>query len=95
VPAPIRETPSRPEHNGSPRTLPLCELQAGDRGRLHATELSCEDCELLQAMGLTDRCELRVCRGGAPCIVQVESTRLGLSRSMSRRIMVSIDASAR
>jgi len=42
----------------------------------------------LNAMGLTDRCELRVCQIGEPCIVQVKSTRLGISRSLAGKIMV-------
>ena len=50
--------------------------------------MCCEACELLNAMGLTDRCRLRVGRAGKTCIVQVASTRLGLSAAMARSIFV-------
>ncbi|MCI0365891.1 MAG: ferrous iron transport protein A [Phycisphaerales bacterium] len=50
--------------------------------------MCCEDCELLNAMGLTDQCEIRVCQGGEPCIVQINATRLGLSASLARKILV-------
>ena len=63
-------------------------LRGGDRARVHASDMACDDCDLLNAMGMTDRCVLRVCRIGQPCIVQINSTRLGLSREMAGRIMV-------
>jgi Fe2+ transport system protein FeoA len=76
----------------TPETVPLTTLRAGERGRLHTANLCCDDCDLLNAMGLTEQCELRVCRrdrqGGA-CIVQVNATRLGLSAAMARGLMVS------
>lgn len=68
--------------------IPLSQLRSGDRARVHAADLCCEDCDLLQAMGMTDQCELRVCRRGEPCIVQVNTTRLGLSAHLARRILV-------
>ena len=77
-----------------PKTVPLTRLRDGERGWLHATELCCEDCELLNAMGLTDQCEIRVCQSGEPCIVQVNATRLGLSGALARKIMVSTVARA-
>ena len=75
--------------------VPLCQLRTGDHGRVMATE--CDDCELLRAMGMSEHCRLRVCRSGAPCIVEVNSTRLGLSPAMTERILVEVDppASAR
>jgi Fe2+ transport system protein FeoA len=50
--------------------------------------MSCEECELLCAMGLSCRCPLRVCRAGEPCIIQIAATRLGLSASVASRILV-------
>jgi Fe2+ transport system protein FeoA len=50
--------------------------------------MPCEDRELLAAMGLTARCPLRVCRAGEPCIIEVASTRLGLSAAMARKVLV-------
>ena len=40
----------------------------------------------LRALGLTDACELRLCKAGEPCIVQVRSTRIGLSGEVARGI---------
>lgn len=68
--------------------VPLSCLRDGDRGWLHMTNLCCDDCELLNAMGLTELCEIRVCRMGEPCIVQVNSTRLGLAAALARNILV-------
>lgn len=70
------------------QAIPLSQLPRGARATLHRHDLHCDDCELLNAMGMTERCKLRVCRMGNPCIVQVKSTRLGLSSSMARNIMV-------
>jgi Fe2+ transport system protein FeoA len=72
--------------------VPLSTLREGERGRAHTAEMPCEDCDLLNAMGLTDECEVRVCRRGEPCIVQVHATRLGLSSAIARRIMVTVTA---
>jgi len=75
--------------NASPRPpVTLAQLRDGERARLHAADLCCEDCDLLNAMGLTDQCELRVCRIGEPCIVQVNATRLGISSTLARKIIV-------
>jgi Fe2+ transport system protein FeoA len=76
----------------SPRSpegaVSLATLREGERGRAHTSQLPCEDCDLLNAMGLTDECEVRVCRRGEPCIVQVNTTRLGLSAALARRILI-------
>ncbi len=80
-----------PDSDTAVHTVPLCQLRAGERARLHTTELACEDCELLRAMGMTEQCRLKVCRNGGTCIVQVNATRLGLSGAIARRIMVSIE----
>jgi len=70
--------------------IPLSTLRQGQRGRLHSANLPCEDCDLLNAMGMTEACEIRVCQRGNPCIVQVNTTRLGLSRTMARNIFVTV-----
>jgi len=72
---------------GSP-AVPLSSLPCGTCATLHERLLGSADCELLSAMGMTERCRLRVCRIGNPCIVEVASTRLGLSLAMARCIMV-------
>jgi Fe2+ transport system protein FeoA len=61
---------------------------------MHSAELAIEDCALLKALGLTDRCLLRVCKAGEPCIVEVKATRIGLSRTLARGVFVVPEASA-
>ncbi len=39
-------------------------------------------------MGLHEEAAFEICQQGQPCIVQVEATRLGLSREVTERIMV-------
>ena len=66
----------------------LSDLAAGCMVRLHAANLAPHDCALLRALGLTDDCVLRICQVGEPCIVQVRSTRIGLSMAVARDIYV-------
>ncbi len=68
--------------------VPLATMPAGTEARFCKANLHCEDCALLQAMGLTERCTLRVWRGGAPCIIEVDSTRLALAAPLAREIFV-------
>ncbi len=42
---------------------------------------------LLAAMGMGERCEIRVCRAGTPCIVQIQSIRVGIGREVAERII--------
>ncbi|MEO5823982.1 MAG: FeoA family protein [Vicinamibacteraceae bacterium] len=74
--------------------IPLSQLRAGSTARLHSAELAKDDCALLKALGLTDRCLLRVCKAGEPCIVEVKATRIGLSRSLARGVFVVPEALA-
>lgn len=71
-----------------PTPIRLSDLTSGQRVRLHAAELAPHDCALLGALGLTDRCVLHICKIGEPCIVQVQSTRIGLARSVADGIFV-------
>lgn len=71
-----------------PATVRLTELGAGERGRLHAADLAGHDREMLQALGLAKHCRFRLCKAGNPWIVQVRSTRVGLSGAVARRILV-------
>jgi Fe2+ transport system protein FeoA len=70
------------------RLVPLTALRDGDRGRLNTAGLCCDDCDLLNALGLTDQCNLRVCRAGEPCIIQVHATRVGIAVALASKIMV-------
>jgi Fe2+ transport system protein FeoA len=71
-----------------PGAVRLSDLAAGCVARLHAANLSAQDCALLRALGLTDECTLRICQVGEPCIVQVRTTRIGLSRAVADGILV-------
>lgn len=66
----------------------LTSLAPGTTCTLHAAEVDRGCGDLLQALGLTDRCRLRLCKVGEPCIVQVRTTRIGLSRLVADAIMV-------
>jgi len=71
--------------------IPLCAMNPGECGRIVSSRLGENDGELLRAMGMSEHCRLRVCRSGEPCIVQIDSTRLGLSREMTRLILVTVE----
>jgi Fe2+ transport system protein FeoA len=45
---------------------------------------------LRQVLGLTDGARLRVCRLGDPCIIQVRSTRIGLSKAVAQSVFVTV-----
>ena len=77
-----------PPANGGLRPMILSDLEDGTRARLYSTDLRCEDCDLLNALGMTEQCEMRICQVGNPCIVQVDSTRIGLSPDVAKRIYV-------
>lgn len=66
----------------------LGTLAEGSLARFHGTDLDPESCHQLRSLGLTQECQLRLCKAGEPCIVQVRSTRIGLSKEVARRIMV-------
>ena len=75
------------------RRIPLTQLRKGQRAIVDCstlTHLPEEDRCLLRAMGLYDRCTVRVCRAGAPCIIQVDGTKLGLSGAVAGRILVEL-----
>lgn len=74
-----------------PIRIPLTQLAPGKRALVECSALDAlpaGDRCLLAAMGLGEQCEVRMCRGGHACIVQVDSTRLGLSNGVASRILV-------
>jgi len=82
---PATTSPSLPTAGDPVR---LSQLAPGQMARLHEANLTPHDCALLRALGLTDRCVMRICKIGEPCIVQVRATRIGLSRSVADGIFV-------
>lgn len=83
---PVAATKVAPSVISAP--IPLTACQAGTVVRLHGTDLDPQSCDLLRALGLTRQCQLTLCKAGEPCIVQVRSTRIGLSRAVANGIFV-------
>ncbi len=74
-----------------PIRIPLTQLAPGRRATVECSALDGlpeGDRCLLTAMGLGERCEVRLCRRGHACIVQVDTTRLGIDEQVAARIMV-------
>jgi Fe2+ transport system protein FeoA len=80
----------------TPRTpVPLTTLAAGASARLQATRLDDDTRSLLRSLGLTDASHVRVCKCGDPFIIQVRTTRIGLSSSVAGKIYVVLDSEPR
>lgn len=73
--------------------VPLTSVPAGAVATLQ-TVADPEARLLLRGLGLLDASRLRLCKAGDPCIVQVRSTRIGLSHAVARHLMVVPDAAA-
>jgi len=69
-------------------TIPLTSLEPGEVARLADTRLDTETRSLLRSLGLTDSSRLRVCKRGDPFIIQVRSTRIGVSSAVAGGIFV-------
>lgn len=68
--------------------IPLSQLGEREKAFLHSTELEADEREALVAMGLHEEASFELSKHGQPCIIQIEGTRLGLSREITSRIMV-------
>ncbi len=66
----------------------LADLDVGATARLHDARLDLESRAQLRALGLTDGSLLRVCKQGEPCVVQVRTTRIGISARIAQRVFV-------
>ena len=67
--------------------VPLTAVAVGASATLHeVTDAAAR--RVLRSLGLTDSCVLRLCQAGDPCIVQVKSTRIGLSSAIARCLLV-------
>lgn len=67
--------------------VPLTTVSVGCMATLHEVR---DDASrgVLRSLGLTDHCQMRLCKVGDPCIVQVQSTRIGLSRVVAEHLFV-------
>jgi Fe2+ transport system protein FeoA len=75
-------------HNKVTGGVPLSSLAIGASARLSDSRLAAEDRDTLRALGLTDGATLRVCKQGEPCVVQVRSTRIGITGRVAQAIFV-------
>lgn len=70
-------------------TVPLLDLESGTIAVLRQV-LDDHSRVVLRSLGLTDGARLRICRLGNPCIIQVRSTRIGLSKVVAQSIYVAV-----
>ena len=75
---------SESEQNDS---IALNRLESGQHAIIDQLGLAPADEDLLQAMGIPRGSEVRICRAGNPCIVQVENVRVGISGRVAKRIL--------
>jgi len=68
--------------------IPLSQLGERETAVVHMTDLEAEERDALTALGLHADATFELCQQGQPCIIQVEATRLGLSKELTSRIMV-------
>ena len=66
----------------------LSDLAVDAVAQFHEARLDPEAVRLLQTLGFTKAIRVRLCKAGEPCIVQVRSTRIGLSSEVARNIFV-------
>lgn len=71
----------------SPRAVPLTSLQPGATAVLQEV-CDSRSCAVLRSLGLMGGARFRLCRLGDPCIIQVRSTRIGLSRAVADSVTV-------
>ena len=72
----------------SSNAVRLSDLRAGTVARFHEMRLDAEAQDWLQALGLTPACQVRLCKAGEPYIVQIRTTRIGLSKAVASGIYV-------
>ena len=80
--------PNAPPPSAVRQPVALCDLRVGDSARFVRIEVDVATAQFLRIVGLTHASELRLCKNGDPCIIQVRSTRIGLSSTVARRVFV-------
>jgi len=73
-----------------PSTLPLCQLPAGERGRVLALAGDAPFCQRVREMGFGENAVITKLSGRATILCQVGETRLALSHEAARRIQVQV-----
>lgn len=86
--APVASRTPQPDSPHAAGTVSLADLAPGATAVLrHVLDPHSRD--LLRSLGLVHGAALRLCRVGDPCIIQVRSTRIGLSKSVAQSVHVS------
>ena len=78
----------------SPAQIPLSTTSQGDTATVSTGRLEPAERELLSAMGIHDGCQVTVRSVGSPCIVQVQSMRVGIAANVARRLDTQLHAQA-
>jgi Fe2+ transport system protein FeoA len=76
----------------SDASLPLTLCPSGCRATIHLDELDASDRAMLEAMGMEHGGEVEICQVGSPCILRVESTRVGVCREVAGRLRATVSA---
>lgn len=71
-----------------PKGVPLTSLAVDASARFCDADCTADARDTLRALGLIDGATLRVCKQGEPCVVQVRSTRIGITRRVAESILV-------
>lgn len=74
-----------------PSSIRVTDLRTGTLATLCDAQVDEETRSLLRSLGLTDSCKLRLCKRGEPCILQVRTTRIGVSQGVAERLFVLAD----
>lgn len=78
---------TREKSDAAARGVPLTMLAPGSTAVLHDVA-DARSSAVLRSLGLTGGSRFRLCRMGDPCIIQVRSTRIGLSRAVAESVIV-------
>lgn len=84
-----RASSSGPLNQSPAAMVPLLDLVPGTVAVLRQV-IDHQSRSILRSLGLTAGAQLRVCRIGDPCIIQVRSTRIGLSKMVAQSVYVAV-----
>lgn len=69
-------------------SLPLCQLPAGGRGRVHSLQGDAQFCQRVREMGFGETSVITKVSGTQTILCQVNGTRIALSHGAARQIFV-------
>ena len=72
--------------------MPLTDCPSGCRAVLDVDALDAANQSILEALGIDQGCEVEVCKVGSPCILKVNSVRLGVGREVATLIRATVTA---